>query len=111
MLTQSEALSVVSLQRAKQELRIPPHFIPEDPAEAALAAVGQKEHDDFLSAQIHNAAIFVMESTGATLDGLASLRPAIIASIRVQYDGNREITKDAAHNAWLQPFRSYAPPE
>ena len=109
--TLAEALGVVSLETVKQELRIPPFSVPEDPVAAAAAAATQKSHDDFLSGQILAAVQYVKETTGVALADLPQVRPAIIASVRSQYDGNREITKDAAHHAWLQPYRSYAQPE
>ena len=42
MLTQAEALSVVSLAAVKRELRIPPFSIPSDPAAAAAAEAAEK---------------------------------------------------------------------
>ena len=52
-----------------------------------------------------------MESTGVELADLAPLRPAIVSGARDLYDGNRELSPTAAAFAWLQPYRSYAPPE
>ena len=111
MLTQSEALGIVDLAAIKSELRIPGFTIPADPTAAAAAKAAEKEHDDLLSGQIHDAANFVQESTGAALADLPALRPAIIATVRRLYDGLQEVTPNAAHNAWMAPFRSYAPPE
>ena len=99
-LTQTEALSVVSLTTMKTELRIP---LP-DPADPGRGS----EHDDLLAEQIHAAAAFVMESTGTALADLAPLRPAIVAAVRSQYDGAREITQKSAIHAWAAPFRSLA---
>ena len=96
MLTQAEALTLVDLAAIKRELRIPEN---------------ETSHDKLLSEQIFSAANFVQESTGADLTDLAVLRPAIVSAVRSQYDGGAEIGPDAAHNSWMAPFRSYAPPE
>ena len=42
---------------------------------------------------------------GAALADLP--RPAIVAAVRSQYDGNRELGPRAAVYGWLAPFRSY----
>ena len=42
------------------------------------------------------------------LADLAPLRPAIVAAVRSQYDGAREITQKSAIHAWAAPFRSLA---
>ena len=68
-------------------------------------------HDTLLSEQIHSAANFVSKSTGAELADLPALRPAIVAAVRRLYDGLHEVTPNAAHNAWMAPYRSFKPPE
>ena len=90
-LTQTEALSIVSLDSMKTELRIP---------------LSEASHDALLSGQIHAAANFVMESTGLALADLAPLTPAIVAAVRDQYDGYREIGPRAAVFGWAEPFRN-----
>lgn len=92
-LTQTEALSIVSLETMKTELRIP---------------LSETSHDALLSEQITNAANYVAASTGLELADLAPLRPAIVAAVRSQYDGAREITQKSAIHAWAAPFRSLA---
>lgn len=91
-ITESEALQAVSLDLMKTNLRIP---------------LTEVDHDVLLTRIIHDSANFAARSTGVALADLHLLRPAIIAAVRSQYDGHREITPDAAHNAWLAPFRSY----
>ena len=77
----------------KTELRIP---------------LSETSHDVLLSQQIHNAANYVAQSTGQELADLPPLRGAIVAVVRHQYDGYREITEDAAQNALMDPFRTMA---
>ena len=93
-LTQDQALKIVSLDSIRMELRIP-----------------DGAHDTLLSEQIHSAANFVSKSTGAELADLPALRPAIVAAVRRLYDGLHEVTPNAAHNAWMAPYRSFKPPE
>ena len=90
IITEKEALSVVSLATMRSELRIP-----DDSADALL------------SGQIHDAANYVSQSTGLGLDDLAPLRAAIVAAVRSQYDGAAKLGPDAAHNSWMAPYRSY----
>ena len=92
ILTQAQALTIVSLDSMKSELRIP---------------ISETAHDVLLAEQIHSAASFVMESTGLALADLPAVRPAIIAGVRSQYDGSRELGPLSATYAWAQPFRSY----
>ena len=92
-LTQTEALSIVSLETMKTELRIP---------------LSETSHDALLSEQITNAANYVAASTGLELADLPPLRSAIVAATRDQYDGYREIGPRAAVHAWADPFRSLA---
>ena len=105
--TLADALSVVSLETVKQELRIPPFAVPADPAAQAAAAATQKEHDDFLIGQITAAVSFVSRSTGLELADLP--RPAIISAVRDMYNGVQRIGPNAAAYGWLTPYRSYAP--
>ena len=58
-----------------------------------------------LTSQIVSAVSFCARSTGAALADLP--RPAIVAAVRSQYDGNRELGPRAAVYGWLAPFRSY----
>ena len=92
MLTQAEALTLVSLATIRAELRIP-----------------DDSHDELLSGQIHDAANYVSETTGLGLDDLAPLRAAIVAAVRDMYNGVQQIGPNAAAYGWLSPFRSYAP--
>ena len=91
--TESQALAVVSLATMKTELRI---------------EQSETSHDDLITAQIVAAVSFVVESTGRAVDDLAGLEPAISSAVRAMYDGFTEITPNAAHNAWMDPFRSIA---
>ena len=91
-ITEAQALSLVSLDSMKTELRIP---------------LSESAHDALLSEQIHSAASFVMESTGLALADMPAVRPAIIAGVRSQYDGRPELGPLSAVFAWAQPFRSY----
>ena len=93
LITQAEALGIVSLATMKDELRIPADIF---------------DHDGLLARQITDATNFIATSTGVVLADLPALRPAIVAAVRAQYDGEREITPNAAHNSWLDPFRSIA---
>ena len=92
ILTQAQALTIVSLATMKTELRIP---------------AGEVSHDALLSEQITNAANFVAQSTGLALADLPPVAAAIIAAARDLYNGNREVSEDAAQYAWLAPYRSY----
>ena len=107
--TLADALSVVSLETVKQELRIPPFSVPEDPAAAAAVAAAQKEHDDFLIGQLRDAVAFVSQSTGLELADLP--RPAIISAVRDMYNGVQQIGPNAAAYGWMTPYRSFKPPE
>ena len=89
-ITESEALSVLSVAAMKTELRIP---------------ATETSHDALLTSQIVSAVSFCARSTGAALADLP--RPAIVAAVRSQYDGNRELGPRAAVYGWLAPFRSY----
>ena len=111
MLTQSEALGIVDLTAIKAELRIPGFTIPADPTAAAAAKAAEKEHDDLLSGQIHDAANFVSETTGLGLDDLAPLRAAIVSAVRDMYNGVQQIGPNAAAYGWMTPYRSFKPPE
>ena len=86
------ALVVLPLATMKLELRI----------DDAIT-----EHDDLISRQIQSAVSFVSRTTGATGDDLLPLRSAAIAVARDLYDGYREVTPNAASNAWMEPFKSY----
>ena len=74
----------------KSELRIP---------------ASEVEHDALLTDQITAAVNFAMQSTGTPLADLHLLRPAIVSSVRDQYDGYREVSEDSATYRWLEPFR------
>ena len=91
--TPAQALAVVSLSSMKTEVRI---------------EASETSHDELLTAQLVAAVSFVKESTGRALADLAELRPSIVAVVRAQYDGLREVSPNAAHNAWLEPFRDIA---
>ena len=92
-LTESQALAVVSLALMKTELRI---------------EQSETSHDALLVSQIVNAVSFFKEATGRDVADFPALRGAAVAIVRAQYDGVPEITENAAHNAWLDPFRSIA---
>ena len=91
--TESQALAVVSLALMKTELRI---------------EQSETSHDALLVSQIVNAVSYAKESTGREVADFPALRAAAVAIVRAQYNGLAEITPDAAHNAWLDPFRSIA---
>ena len=92
ILTQAQALTIVSLDSMKTELRIP---------------LSESAHDALLSEQITSSSNFVSKTTGLSLADLPAVRPAIIAGVRSQYDGNRELGPLSSVYAWAQPFRSY----
>ena len=92
LITQAAALLIVPLDDMKMELRIPLEI---------------HEHDDLISKQIQSAVSYVARTTGATGDDLLPLRSAAIAVARDLYDGFREVTPNAASNAWMEPFKSY----
>lgn len=89
-ITQAEALTIVSLDSMKTELRI---------------QLSETAHDALLSEQIHSAAIHAAKTTGVARAELPLLRAAIVSSVRAMYDGNRELSPNAATYAWLQPFQ------
>ena len=91
-ITPAAALLIVSLDDLKTELRIPLEI---------------HEHDDLITAQLVSAVSYVKEHTGREITDLAELRPAIVAAVRDQYDGYRELSPIAAAYGWLQPYRSY----
>ena len=91
-LTQAEALTIVSLDSMKTELRIP---------------LSEVSHDALITSQLVAAVNFVARSTGLALADLPPLRPAIVFAVRSLYDGPREIGPRSATYAWMQPFRSY----
>ena len=90
--SEAEALAILPLSVAKLELRIPADIL---------------EQDALLIAQIQSAVSFVAQSTGRAVDDLTELRPAVIAAVRAQYDGDIELPKSTTFDAWLDPFRSY----
>ena len=92
IITEADALLIVSLATMKDELRI---------------EQTETSHDSLLASQIQAAASYVKEHTGREVGDLAELRPAIVAAVRDQYDGYRELSPIAAAYAWLQPYRSY----
>ena len=95
MITQAEALGVVSLAAMKTELRIP---------------LDIHEHDDLITKQIQSAVSHVARTTGATAQVLAeqtALRSAAVLLVRELYDGAREIRPNAAFNLLMRPYRSY----
>ena len=94
IITEKEALSVVSLATIRSELRIP-----------------DDSHDALLSGQIHDAANYVSETTGLGLDDLAPLRAAIVSAVRDMYNGVQQIGPNAAAYGWMTPYRSFKPPE
>ena len=98
-LTQAEALSIVSLDSMRTELRIPP-VDPLRPTEGT-------EHDELIKQQIHDAVSFVSKSTGVVLADLGPLRAAIVALTRELYDGQRELSADSAVFGLMDVFRSY----
>ena len=91
-ITEAQALTIVSLDSMKTELRIP---------------LSEVEHDALIIGQILAAASFVSRSTGRTGGDLMPLRAAVVAAARAQYDGEPDISRSPAHDAWLAPFRSY----
>ena len=93
MITVSQALGVVSLNRMKLELRL-------EPTETA--------HDDLITAQILEAVSYLSAATGAVDEKLASLNLATVAMVRTLYDGLTEIRPNAAVNALSEPFRKLA---
>ena len=90
--TEAEALAVLSVSIMKTELRI---------------EQTETSHDALITAQIVSAVSFASETTGREGADLGELRAASVAVVRAQYDGLHEISPDAAHDAWLDPFRSY----
>ena len=95
MITQAEALGVVSLAAMKTELRIP---------------LDIHEHDDLITKQIQSAVSHVARTTGATAQVLGeqtALRSAAVLLVRELYDGAREIRPNAAFNLLMRPYRSY----
>ena len=90
--TQAEALIVLPLEHMKLELRIPDTEL---------------SHDGLLTSQIVSAVSFVARSTGATGDALLPLRAAAVSVCRDLYNGNREVSEDAAHRTLMEPFVSY----
>ena len=98
ILSENDALSIVSLESMKTELRIP---LP-TPTNRA------DEHDELLAAQITAAANFVAQSAGVGLADLGALRPAIVSSARSMYNGAVEITPAAAANAFVAVYRDYS---
>ena len=91
-ITEAQALIVVPLATMKDELRIP---------------AAEVSHDALLTNQILSAVSHVSRRTGATGDALLPLRAAAVAVVRALYDGQQEITPNAAHNALMRPFESY----
>ena len=92
IITESAALGVVPLAHMKLELRIPDT---------------ETSHDTLLTSQIVSAVSHVSRRTGATGDALLPLRSAAVSIVRALYDGDHEVTPNAAHNAWMRPFDSY----
>ena len=93
-ITESEALSVVSLAAARSELRIP-----------------DDSHDALLKSQIISAVSFVSQSTGLALADLPAAKPAIVSAVRDMYNGVQQIGPNAAAYGWMTPYRSFKPPE
>ena len=91
--TEAEALAVLSLATMKLELRI---------------EASETSHDALLTAQIVNAVSYVSEATGREAADLAELRPSIVAVVREQYDGRRQLPERATFDAWMDPYRSIA---
>lgn len=91
-ITEAQALSLVSLDSMKIELRIP---------------ISEVSHDALITSQLVAAVNFVARSTGLPLADLPPLRPAIIAAVRSLYDGYRELGPLSSVYGWMQPFRSY----
>ena len=92
VITLAQALLIVPLDDMKIELRIP---------------LDIQEHDELIQKQIQSAVSYVARTTGAEGDDLLPLRAAAIAVARDLYDGYREVTPNAASNAWMEPFQSY----
>ena len=107
-ITQSQALSVLSLQRMRSELRIagPPFrgTPPTDPVELAefelqieRDAAFAAEHDEFLTAQIWSAVSHVSRASGRTeVADLIPLASAAVGVCRDLYNGEQEIRPTAA---------------
>ena len=91
-ITEQAALAVISLEAMKEELRIP---------------APELEHDALITRQIVDAVSHVSMRTGAAGDDLLPLRAAAASIVRALYDGDEEITVNAAHNALMRPFESY----
>ena len=91
-ITEAQALTIVSLDSMKTELRIP---------------ATETEHDSLLSGQIHSAANLVAQSTGADLGALPAMRAAIVSLTRELYDGRRELAPDSTVFGLMDVFRSY----
>ena len=86
IVTEAEALAVISLTAMKTELRIPN---PGDPS----------EHDALITSQIVAAVSFVSKSTGRTVADLAAipaLRASAVVFVRELYDGYRELPQTAS---------------
>ena len=97
LITQAEALVIVSLATMKTELRIP---------------LDIHEHDELITGQITAAVSHVAQTTGQPPQGIAeqtALRSAAVLLVRELYDGAREIRPNAAFNLLMRPYRSYKP--
>ena len=93
IITEAAALIVLPLAIMKDELRI---------------TQTETSHDALLTRQIVDAVSFVSKAASATTDDeRMALRMAAVSVCRDLYNGNREVSEHAAHDAWLAPFRSY----
>ena len=92
VITEAEALAIVSLVDMKMELRI----------DGAIT-----EHDSLITSQIVSAVRFVSRTTGAEGDELLPLRAAAISLCRELYDGHRELSPRSTVYGLLEAFQSY----
>ena len=90
IITETDALAVLPLATMKLELRI----------DASIT-----DHDALITSQIVAAVSFAAQSTGVALRDLP--RSAVVSAVRTMYDGGPVVEQTAAHNSWMEPFRSY----
>ena len=93
MLTESEALMIVSLDHVKLSLRIPPDIM---------------DHDDLLKSQIVSAISHLQRTTGIEpADMPPALRAAAVDLVRLQYDGAGKVEDNPTFDALMAPWQSF----
>ena len=93
MITEAQALGVVSLATMKRELRI------------ELAGTS---HDALLTAQILAAVSYLSAATGLVDEKLEGLRLATVSLVRDLYDGRSDIKETSGGAAFAEVFRKLA---